>query len=519
MKPDERVLIRLAFVGIVVAAALVRLPGLLERPIWQDEAVTLLQVSGHSSPTWPDEPTSVRKLQADLFAGTATLAEIYDGLQRTDVHPPGYYWTLSIWSRWFGTSLDVARVFSLVCSLATIGVLYLLLLRAGYVSPAVPTVIYALSASAVHYGQEARPYALAVLLVISGALVAYLGSEGGGRDSNTVYSLVAGMILGLAFCVHYLSVSPAIAVLSWLVVRHWHQSRQRALAGSAGFLIVALLSLPALSSQIAARPTQFAGFVGIGAELRALFVQCLLTVWSPTKETLSIAPAVYVGFLALGFWTWHVLWRNRPTGRRPLWSLLLGLLVAPALGVFALDLTLDKQLHLPRYLAFAAPAMSVFLAHGISRLIGQRRKVGYLVLGGVLLVLWTQSWNLADDKMLGYPRGNMGTWIDSVRGPASVAVAVGAGYGRATPAAATYALESETDGGEADLLVIREGSHPAHTASLLRSYSHVWVVRSPSGRTATEETQLVEHLAASPEFIRDSTVGPATHFRNVADGL
>src|SRR5262249_10951495 len=125
---------RLALLIILLTVSIcVRLPGLFSRAIWEDESVTLLETAGHAVPTWPPEPAPARFAKSQ-FQGRSTLTQITRDLKFHDSHPPLYYWSVLLWQRCWGSSLNATRAFSLVCSFATILVLYAFLSVADFES-------------------------------------------------------------------------------------------------------------------------------------------------------------------------------------------------------------------------------------------------------------------------------------------------------------------------------------------------------------------------------------------------
>jgi hypothetical protein len=163
-------------VAVLAVSAAVRWPGIESRSIWYDEATTLLETAGNPRPSWPDTPFPAEAGQ-QLFKGSPALSQITEALRRTDIHPPVYYWLLSLWRRVVGFSLEAARAFSLICSVGTILALYLLLWAGRIEQPFVPVLVYALSTGGVYVAQEARSYALTSLLIVAGGLFAHLAYE------------------------------------------------------------------------------------------------------------------------------------------------------------------------------------------------------------------------------------------------------------------------------------------------------------------------------------------------------
>ena len=77
----------LALGFLVLITVIVRVPGVFNRAIWYDEAITLLETAGHAIPTWSGLPTPART-QKELLEGSPSLGEVATGLRETDVHPP-----------------------------------------------------------------------------------------------------------------------------------------------------------------------------------------------------------------------------------------------------------------------------------------------------------------------------------------------------------------------------------------------------------------------------------------------
>ena len=77
----------LALGFLVLITVIVRVPGVFNRAIWYDEAITLLETAGNAIPAWSELPTPART-QKELLEGSPSLGEVATGLRETDVHPP-----------------------------------------------------------------------------------------------------------------------------------------------------------------------------------------------------------------------------------------------------------------------------------------------------------------------------------------------------------------------------------------------------------------------------------------------
>src|SRR3954447_25031715 len=80
-----------------------------------DEQYTLFLTAGTARPIWPDGVFPAGAIAA-AQAGHATLAQIARDLRATDVHPPLYFWAVSLWRAAFGPGL-----FAVLCGVASLG--------------------------------------------------------------------------------------------------------------------------------------------------------------------------------------------------------------------------------------------------------------------------------------------------------------------------------------------------------------------------------------------------------------
>ena len=90
-----------------------------------DEQYTIFLTSGVPRPAWPDGPFQAG-LATVIAAGHASPGEIAHDLRTTDVHPPLYFWAVSLWRVMAGDGLFVARLLSVWFSLgalAAVGVM------------------------------------------------------------------------------------------------------------------------------------------------------------------------------------------------------------------------------------------------------------------------------------------------------------------------------------------------------------------------------------------------------------
>lgn len=152
--------------GLAFASRVARWRSRLSRPPvngtgWMIVGLTVLALGLRLRVTrgiWVDEATSI--MQARM-----SFSRMLDSLYSTDVHPPGYGALLWVWTRAFGAGELAVRMPSILLGAALVPMVYLAGRalydrRAGLVAAA----FAALAPQAVWYGQEARMYALFMLL-------------------------------------------------------------------------------------------------------------------------------------------------------------------------------------------------------------------------------------------------------------------------------------------------------------------------------------------------------------------
>lgn len=139
----------LIIVAILIFALFIRLLGVISRPIWYDEAFSILFAE--------------KGLNAMLFG---TLAPT--GAGSADIHPLGYYTLLWLWMGPFGRSLVATRLLSIVTGLVSVYLIYLIAFEALSDRKAahLSMFIAALAPFQVHYAQEIRMYSLLLMWLL-----------------------------------------------------------------------------------------------------------------------------------------------------------------------------------------------------------------------------------------------------------------------------------------------------------------------------------------------------------------
>lgn len=322
---------------------------------------------------WADEGNSVA-LAGRSFGEIAQAAAL-------DIHPPLYYWLLSLWTRIFGTSEVAVRSLSVVLGVATVWLVYLLGRRLfGRVAGLVAAFLLAMSPLHVYYSQEARMYALlafwAALLMLG--FVRIVQDEMADMKNLPRELPLLGTTAGFVYVIagigglytHYLfpimlAICNVIYVI-WLATT-WRTPYRRLRITRWLFLQLVIV-------------VGYWAWLGIGLErirawpapdvtqqgLPALVSALKLLAFGPTAR---VVPDIWfvpvVALLILGVWPFALGLRRRlppHQARWPAWAVAVGWLAAPI--VLMLLLNLFKEAYL-KFLVIAAPAFALVLARGL----------------------------------------------------------------------------------------------------------------------------------------------------------
>jgi len=206
-------------VTITAAAAAIRFATLGQQSFDHDEAVT----------AW-------RVLHPSLGATLNVTAH----LERT---PPLYYFLAWLWSKAMGTGQVDLRVLSATFGTLTVPVAFLAgrelaSRRAGLVAAA----LVAVNPFLVWYSQEARAYALLVLLTVLGLYLFSRALRAPSERNLTLWAIASA----LALCTHYFAVFVVAPETIWLIAVTRPRRRALAATGMVGAVGLALLPLAVL---------------------------------------------------------------------------------------------------------------------------------------------------------------------------------------------------------------------------------------------------------------------------------
>jgi hypothetical protein len=186
---------------------------------------------------WLDEAIAIHSARLDLGG-------MIDSIARTEGNPPLYFGLLDGWMRLFGDSEAGARSLSALIGTATIPLAYVIgrrlaTARVGLVAAA----LVAFNPLLVWFSQEARPYALLVLLSGLSLLFFVEALERPARRPLIGWAVASG----LALATHYFAGLVILPEAAWLLWRV--RPRRPAVLAVAGFAIVPLALLPLVAKQ------------------------------------------------------------------------------------------------------------------------------------------------------------------------------------------------------------------------------------------------------------------------------
>jgi uncharacterized membrane protein len=218
--------------AILILALLVRLLGIISRPIWYDEAFAIL--------------FSEKGFGAMLYG---TLAPT--GAGSADIHPLGYYTILWLWMKIFGESLLATRLLSVIAGLVTVYLVYLIAFEAlsDAKTARLSMLFAALAPFQIHYSQEIRMYSFLTMWL----LLATYAYQRGSKTGNWRWWILFSVSAALAQYTHNLAAFYLIALaLLPILQKNWQALRAVVFAG-VGALILYIpwaIQLPAQFSKV-----------------------------------------------------------------------------------------------------------------------------------------------------------------------------------------------------------------------------------------------------------------------------
>lgn len=393
--PNIRLKHQLHLPLILLVAALLRLWGLANKPLWVDELYTAFYSLGKSLDEIPMGTLLPPDRYWALLDAPGTASQAAQAVTVHSNHPPLFFMAMNRWLQAVGTSVWSLRAFAVLWGLIAVAGVYFLGRRIG--GPQVgklAAVLMAVSPYGIYLSQEARHYSLAVAIAVF-ALVNWIALLQGDRSPQRWLSWIGLNALGLY--VHYFYSFSIIA--QWLVTISrllWRNYRRpQFLPWLLAMTGTVLLYLPWLPTALAhfqsedgtnwlsqSTPIWQTAFLPwLQSLVAGLFMVILLPVEQVPLWVMLTSAAIMLGVAGIVLRQFLLGWQMEPM--LDLWSPIVsyGLVV---FGVMmAITYGLGKDLTLaPRYFFMLYPAVTVI---GAFALVHRRRWVlGVAIAAGLI---------------------------------------------------------------------------------------------------------------------------------------
>ena len=336
---------------------------------------------------WLDEAVTVGLVRMDF-------GDMLDRIPDSESTPPLYYCIAWLWAKVFGTGEVGLRSLSALCGTAAVPVLYLAGARAvGVRVGLVAAALAALNPLLIWYSQEARAYALLVLVAALSFYFFVRLLTGDPRRRTLVFWAVAS---ALALATHYFAAFLIAIEAIWLLSA---AANRRPIAAAVGALCaVELAHLPLLLHQRSLDLADFIDDVSLGYRLARTPKQFLVGFDAPGEVISGI-----IGGAIVAFALWLVWSRGDDRERR---AALVGLVVGGAILVTTTLLALVGVDYLDTRNALVAwPPLAIAVAAGLAaRRSGRAGLAGAVVLvalGGVTVLFVATNSDLQRDDWRG----------------------------------------------------------------------------------------------------------------------
>jgi mannosyltransferase len=228
---------------IVFLAAVLRFHNLGAQSFWNDEGSSYVQ-------------------------STRSFADIASNAAR-DIHPPGYYWLLSIWRQFVGDSEFALRSLSAFASVLTIAFTYALGKRLFNSAAGLAAALFvALNTFSIYYAQEARMYALLALWSVMGMwglarALSYQSPVSSFQRKNLGTWIFLALVNAAGFYTQYaypfVMLAQGAIFLVWLVTRiktgNWQRVTVSFVAANLLTILLYLPWLPTTLTQVTQWPS------------------------------------------------------------------------------------------------------------------------------------------------------------------------------------------------------------------------------------------------------------------------
>jgi uncharacterized membrane protein len=297
---------------LLAIALFVRLLGIASRPVWYDEAFSIL--------------FSEKGLRAMLYG---TLAPT--GIGSADIHPLGYYTLLWVWMKLFGESLVAVRLLSILTGLISIYLIY----KIGWEflgdrsTARLGALFAALAPFQIHYSQEIRMYSLMTMFL----LLATYSYQRGSKTRKWSWWLIFSISAAFAQYTHHLAAFylTALALLP-ILHRDWRTLTRVMIAGMGSLILYApwAIKLPAQFTKV-----QSSYWVG-RPDISKFFTLILVYLTNTPLPAALVAAALFIALIIVSVGFIQTIKESRKSlSKTGLWLLYLSFFPALLLFVFS----------------------------------------------------------------------------------------------------------------------------------------------------------------------------------------
>ncbi len=265
---------RLGLAAIVVLAAALRFPTLDVQSFWVDEAAT-----------------------AQLLDGS--FGDMLDGVGDDESAPPLYYVLAWLWAQPFGVGETGLRSLSALFGVAAVPAVYAVGARlAGVRAGLVAALLAAVNPLLVWFGQEARAYALLVLLTALSLLALLRALEQPSGRRLALWAVVAAA----ALATHYFALFVLAGEAAWLLFALGPRRRRAALGTLAAPVAAGLALLPMALDQRAGDRAAFIREDSLSRRVAQVPKQWLAGYDAPSETALALIAGLLALIGVAGLW-------------------------------------------------------------------------------------------------------------------------------------------------------------------------------------------------------------------------
>jgi hypothetical protein len=365
--------IRLLLCLILAASLFVRCYGLTKQGLECEELYTIPAATGHQyvylhaepGGAAPPVPLTLAEYRRSLTPEAGHGLKEVTGVLARNVHLPFYFFFMHYWMAAFGTAEGTLRLPSVLWSV--LAVFGLFLLGQALFTPwvgLVAALIMGLMPEQIYYAQQARMYALLILLAVASTYILALAHkhEATPKLYLLLYALLS--IAGLYTHYEYVFFLAAQTLFIWYAAplgrahkRAWLLTQLAIALAFGPWLVVGLSQRQASAEVIAWVHGELTG-----AALGAMVADKLTKVIAVPELSFGwVSVGLAYGLLALGAWSVRA--------RRPLLLLLCSWLILPLAGMLLLDKMLAAHaISITRYWMLITPALYLLMAAGVMQL-------------------------------------------------------------------------------------------------------------------------------------------------------